>query len=74
MYKVQRQGKWEVCEGRLVAVGETALTVEDGEGIRATILIASVQGWVYDPTPARTVQEPVTMSLSEEVEEPLTEA
>ena len=67
MYKVQRQGKWEACEGRIVGVSDEALTVEDGEGRRGEMAVSSVQGWVYDPTPARRLEEPVKKSLSEGV-------
>ena len=69
MYKVQRQGTWEACEGRIVGVSDETLTVEDGAGRRGELAVSSVQGWVYDPTPARTFQESVTTSHSEEVAE-----
>ena len=58
MYKIQRQGRWEACEGLIVAVSGEVLTVEDGGGRWASIPVSSVQGWVYDPTPARTLEEP----------------
>ena len=57
MYKIQRQGTWEACEGRIVGVSDESLTVEVG-GVTSLMPIRTVQGWAYDPTPARSLEEP----------------
>lgn len=52
MYKLQYGNRWETYPGTITDITDSSLIVEDG-GIARIIPIASVQGWVYDPTPAR---------------------